>query len=391
MFNTDPRKAMVAAVLANKEDLARIVVPRPLLLQSVQVMQAKLGGLVNREIMHIPFSRKTSTSTTLVRSYRRLHSHIRDRGGIMVSLPEHLLSFKLSGIQQLADGHLETSMAMVEMQDWLDKHTRDILDECDVSLAIRMQLIYPSGTQTSVDGHPLRWQVIELLLSRTHDFIPAVQSHYPNSVEVVKRTAGGFPLIYFLRRDAEDCLVQLLVRDICKGNSPFLPCAKYPIEVQNDIATYISSASSIRSELVRKIAALFKGKPQLLKIANLLRGLFVHRILLSSLKKRWNVQYGLHPTRAPIAVPYMAKGVPSVAAEWGHPDVAILLTCLSFYYEGLNLAQFKQAFEQLGKSDDPSVEYTKWVLPHAPVGLEDYSAVNVEDGWQLNKLFHVIR
>jgi hypothetical protein len=55
----------------------------------------------------------------------------------------------------------------------------------------------------------------------------------------------------------------------------------------------------------------------------------------------------------------MAKSGPSMAAEWGHLDVAILLTCLSFYYEGLSLAQFKQAFEQLGKSSDPSTKYAK--------------------------------
>lgn len=381
---------MVAAVLANKQDLARIVIPRPLLLQSAQVMQAKLGGLVNREIIHIPFSRKTTTNVKLIRSFRRLHSQMRARGGIIVSMPEHLLSFKLSGLQQLADGHVETSAAMVEMQDWLDIHSRDILDECDISLAIRMQLIYPSGSQTSVDGHPIRWQVIQLLLSCAHDFITVVQSRYPRSVEVIHRNGGGFPLIYFLRKDAEDYLIELLVRDICKGNNPFLPCADLPVAAQNDIGNYISN-TSVRSDLVRRITALFKDKQQLLKVTNLLRGLFVHRILLSSLKKRWNVQYGLHPTRAPIAVPYLAKGVPSVAAEWGHPDVAILLTCLSFYYEGLSLAQFKQAFEQLRKSDDPSSEYDKWMFPRSPPGLQDYNSMNAEDSWQLSRLFDVIR
>ncbi|KAF2623830.1 hypothetical protein BU25DRAFT_399960 [Macroventuria anomochaeta] len=381
---------MVAAVLANKQDLARIVVPRPLLLQSAQVLHAKLGSLVNREIMHIPFSRKTPTNLPLMRLYRQLHSRMSDRGGVMISLPEHLLSFKLSGLQQLADGHVEVSTVMFQTQDWLDTRARDVLDECDVSLAIRMQLIYPSGSQMSVDGHPIRWQIIQLLLHRTQNFITAVQSRFRNSLEVVNRIEGGFPLIYFLRKDAEDYLIELLVRDICKGNCPFLPCAEFPATVQEDLLSYISS-TSIRSELVRRITAFFKDKSQLLKATNLLRGLFVHRILISGLKKHWNVQYGLDATRAPIAVPYLAKGVPSVAAEWGHPDVAIILTCLSFYYQGLNLNQFKQVFEQLGKMDDPSVEYARWVFPRAPLGLEDYSAVNAEDGWQLNKLFQLIR
>ena len=381
---------MVAAVLADKHFLARIVVPRPLLLQSAQVLHAKLGSLVCRELMHIPYSRKTPANLRLMHSYRNLHAQMCNRGGIMITLPEHILSFKLSGLQQLADGNIEVSKAMVYTQEWLDNQARDVLDESDVSLAIRMQLIYPSGSQMSVDGHPLRWQVIQLLLHRTQNFITAVQSRYRNSVEVVNRVAGGFPLIYFLRKDAEDHLIGLLISDICRGNCPFLPFLDFPKQVQQDIENYISSPV-VRNRLVRQITTFFTDKPQLMKIVNLLRGLFVHRILISSLKKRWNVQYGLHPTRAPIAVPFLAKSVPSVAAEWGHPDVAIILTCLSFYYQGLTLSQFKQALEQLCKMDDPSVEYAKWVFPRAPLGFEDFNSVNAEDRWQVGRLFQMIR
>lgn len=71
----------------------------------------------------------------------------------------------------------------------------------------------------------------------------------------------------------------------------------------------------------------------------LLRGFLMHGILPLCLKKRWNVQYRLHPGRDPVAVPFHAKGIPSEQAEWGHPDVAILFTCLAFYYEGLNQKQ----------------------------------------------------
>jgi hypothetical protein len=79
-----------------------------------------------------------------------------------------------------------------------------------------------------------------------------------------------------------------------------------------------------------------------------------------TLKKRWNVQYGLHPTRDPIAVPYHAKGTPSDQAEWGHPDVAILFTCLAFYYDGLNIARLRQTLEHVLKSDDPSQVYDRF-------------------------------
>lgn len=54
---------------------------------------------------------------------------------------------------------------MVEIQQWLDESCRDILDESDFTLSAKTQLIYPSGPQTAVDGHPHRWLVVEELLS----------------------------------------------------------------------------------------------------------------------------------------------------------------------------------------------------------------------------------
>jgi len=131
----------------------------------------------------------------------------------------------------------------------------------------------------------------------------------------------------------------------------------------------------------------------LMRAVNLIRGMFVHRILITALKKRWNVQYGLHPTRVPIAVPYLAKGVASPTAEWGHPDVAITLTCLSFYYQGLSYTQFKEAFAHLVKTDEPGIQYEKWFPKGAdiPKEFDDYAVINTEDTRQLSELYQVVR
>lgn len=192
---------------------------------------------------------------------------------------------------------------MIKMQQWLDRNARDVLDECDVSLAIRTQLIYPSGFQTAVDGHPMRWQTVQAVIRLVLLFVPELVHRFPHSIEVVNRPSGGFPLIYLLRRDVEDYLVLLIVEAICKGQIAALPCAEIPSSAQDDIRIFISSPI-VASHIVTKVNSLFKGKQHLMKMICLLRGLLVHRILLSTLKKRWNVQYGLHPTRDPIAVPY---------------------------------------------------------------------------------------
>ncbi|KAH7093546.1 hypothetical protein FB567DRAFT_610082 [Paraphoma chrysanthemicola] len=362
---------MVALMLANKQNLFRIVVPKPLLLQSAQILQSKLGSILNREILHIPFSRRTPT-----------------RGGIILALPEHLLSFKLSGIQRLCDGKMEEAAEMINTQAWFDENARDVLDECDAALGIRTQLIYPSGSQQTVDGHPHRWQTVQALLALIFSCLDDLAQKYPTSIEIVPRS--GVPLIYFLRGDVEQYLADQLLRKICRGQTSCLPMQDYSEGVQQDVHAFIST-SSIRPELKKRIDAMFEGSNHLVGVLYHLRGLFCHRILFSTLKKRWNVQYGLHPDRDPIAVPYHAKGVPSQASEWGHPDVAIILTCLSFYYEGLSLAQFKQAFERIAKLDEPGIEYSVWVAQDVPEKFQNYHAINVEDAQQLRELHACIR
>lgn len=298
---------MVALVLSSG-NLFRIVVPRPLLLQSAQIMQAKLGGLLNREILHVPFSRKTPTDKALMQTYCGLHTYMQKQNGIVLALPEHILSFKLSGLQRLCDGKVEEATMMIKAQAWLDRHARDVLDECDVSLAIRTQLIYPSGSQQTVDGHPLRWQTIQALLDLISSYLDDLIHKYPHSIEVVSRT--GFPLIYFLRPDVEEYLVKQIVQKICKGQTAILPISDYSPSAQNDIHKFIS-VPLVDAEVTTRVLLAFSEKRHLIDVVYHLRGLFIHRILLSTLKKRWNVQYGLHPTRDPIAVPYQVRMIAS--------------------------------------------------------------------------------
>lgn len=129
-----------------------------------------------------------------------------------------------------------------------------------------------------------------------------------------------------------------LVNDICSGRVSVFPTGAFSKTERITIQQFVSDAT-ISEAVMQEIQHIFLDKPASIRTLYLLRGLLVHRILLLTLKKRWNVQYGLHPNRDPLAVPFHAKGVPSDQAEWGHPDVAILFTCLAHYYEGLHSTQ----------------------------------------------------
>lgn len=383
---------MAAVALANSKRLLSVVVPKPLLLQTAQLMQVRLGGLIGRRVLHVPFSRRTPTHSDTTREYHLLHSATKASCGIVVTIPEHVLSFQLSGLQRVSDNRINEAKDMIKVQRWLQKNCRQILDECDITLATRTQLIYPSGVQTTVDGHPHRWETIETLLSLVQGNLWDLQDRFPQSIEVVRRPQGDFPMVFFLRKDVEDAFISDLVSDVIRGRIPTLSTQHLR---KSDILVFrrFISQPVIKKNVIEQIHRMFAAEPAAIKNAYLLRGLLVHRILLMTLKKRWNVQYGLHPQRDPVAVPFHAKGVPSEQAEWGHPDVAIILTCLAFYFGGLGLTQLRQSLEHLVKSDEPSTEYERWTQTSdsLPGTLREYNVVNVDDELQVKDIWKHLR
>ncbi|PYI00251.1 hypothetical protein BO78DRAFT_439495 [Aspergillus sclerotiicarbonarius CBS 121057] len=381
---------IVACAIANGQALARLVVPRALLVQTAQILQARLGGLVGREICHLPFSRKTPLDETTIQTYRDLYINFREQMGIMLTQPDHILSFKLSGLQALADNRLAAARNMISVQSWLEKFCRDVIDESDFTLAVKTQLVYPSGTQLPVDGHPYRWKVPQALLGSVQAHLHELQVDFAQSIEVFSRPSGGFPFIYILRPDVEYALHERLVADICDGKIPFLPAVRGE---SKDAVRFFLLRDVIPESAANAAYRAFPGHPSAVHVLHIIRGLLVHGILSVCLRKRWNVQYGLHPRRDPVAIPYYGKGIPSDQAEWGHPDVAIMLTCLAFYYSGLTIDQLRQSLRRVLQSDDPPGGYARWTHRSSslPMRLRQWNLINADDEAQVRQIWSHLR
>ncbi|KAI1207799.1 uncharacterized protein F4807DRAFT_469017 [Annulohypoxylon truncatum] len=311
---------MAAVILADSKNLVR-----------VSLLHGRLGGLVGREISHEGH----------IKLFHRLHRDIQRKRGIMLCLPEHQMSFMLSGLQR----------------GWLQSCARDT------------QLIYPSGSQMTVDGHPHRWIVVEQILGLMDMHLYDLATSYRYSIEVVRRPHGGFPFVFFLRND------------VCRGARGIIPVDSIDQADRIAIKEFLSSGK-VRQSSLDRISCLCPDRPHVKQTIYLLRGLF----------KRYGVQYGLHPLRDPVAVPFHAKGVPSDQSEFGHVDVAILLTALAFYYCGINISQTRQALEAVLKSDDPASEYDKWTEDEDfPDYLRDWHSINVDDSQQMGQIWNTVR
>jgi hypothetical protein len=205
------------------------------------------------------------------------------------------------------------AVPMLYVQRWLDNKCRDLIDESDHILAVKTQLIYPSGAQSTVDGHPARWKTAQALLAICQSHLSQLRKDYPGGVELIDRTGGGFPVVYLQNDIAKDALVNRITGSVLAGVGGILPVADCSPEDLQVIDVFLRTPK-LTKKVVTESADLFKDRQGVRKDLLLCRGLLVHRILLHSLTKRWNVQYGLHPIRDPIAVPYHAKGVPSEQA-----------------------------------------------------------------------------
>ena len=281
---------------------------------------------------------------------------------------------------------------MIKLQSWFSRKARDILDECDHMLAVKTQLIYPSGAQSAVDGHPNRWKLVQALLKLAKTHVQQLQKEFPRRLEVISRCSGAFPTAYFLDQYIKDIFIERLTSGILRGDGGLVPIQECQKEDLVLIDNFLRHAQIAKAQ-ASKIANVFKHQKDARQQLLLLRGLLVHKILLMGLGKRWNVQYGIHPLRDPIAVPFRSKGLPSDQSEFGHPDVSIILTCLSFYNSGINLAQFRQTLGLLLKSDEPVAEFESWLSEAQgfPESLKSYNSVNIDDETQCTALWNHLR
>ncbi|KAI6026974.1 hypothetical protein EDC04DRAFT_220473 [Pisolithus marmoratus] len=375
---------VTASVLADGNRLVRVVVPKALASQMFHLLVDRLGRLVNRRVFYLPFSRSLQINWLGATAIQEiLEQCVRERG-ILVVQPEHILSFKLLSVEKQLDDAMNIADQLLRTQRWLHSHARDILDESDEILHVRNQLIYAIGSQRPLDGSPTRWSTTQQILHRVKKHAAELHADFPLGVEYEQhhRNSGAFPHIRILCEEAGKVLISKIAQDVMDGH--ILNFSRMHRVDRIAITDFITDMEVAFSE-VQMIRDSCKGTSMWMTLLHL-RGLLAYGILLFALmERRWRVSYGLAPSRTMLAVPYRAKDVPAPRAEFGHPDVAIVLTCLSYYYGGLDREQLMLCFERLLMLDNPDQEYELWV--HECIGVPEHlrqiSGINIQslDQW----------
>ncbi|OMJ86951.1 hypothetical protein SteCoe_11424 [Stentor coeruleus] len=391
---------MIVSALASKTCLIRIIVLRALFNMNYNSLVMKLGGVLNRRIYTFPCNRDNVYDESIVRKKLETLKECQRKKGVILTVPEHMLSFELKSIEKCKDKTISLGKLLVETTEWLDDNTRDILDESDELLNSKFQLVYSIGRQLSLNGGNLRWEVAQAVLSLAEKHYKSLQKKYGE--DTIYYNDGGdllaYPQIRLLNESANAKLCGKICKDILRGKSNeinFLELTKAEI---NKVKQYVLN-NKISPEIRTYVENLFKTQSEHLTIILLIRGLLGYGILVNALSKRWRVEYGVNPQRNNLfqAVPYRAKDVPAERAQYEHPDMIIMLTQLSYYYSGLSSSQLDKVFNYLSNTNSGPQVYEKWIQ-HIPKSykiddsIREYIGLNFGDPDKIEKyLYPVMR
>ncbi|RPA82431.1 hypothetical protein BJ508DRAFT_414084 [Ascobolus immersus RN42] len=376
---------MVASALADGTKLVRVVVLKPLAKQMFQLLVQKLGGMLNRRIFYMPFSRSLEVDKANAQNILEMYQECMRVGGCLLVQPEHMLSFELMGVEKLADGGgSDVGRKLVEAQQWLDANTRDVLDESDEILSVKFELIYTIGTQQNIEFSPDRWKRIQDVMGLIKTAAWQVQTELGDEgVELALDPLASFPRIRLLNDKAVDRLLEIVAEKVCAGEVNGVNISALNARSQNAVRNFLTVYDTDATSLAIIKETIYESAGGLWHSLLLLRGLIAGGVISFALKeKRWRVDYGLDPNRTTLlAVPFRAKDQPATRAEFSHPDFTILVTLLSFYYGGLTNEQLFLSLQSLLSMDTVHEEYATWAkdAQQLPKQFKTWSGVNEKD------------
>ncbi|KAF4983724.1 hypothetical protein FZEAL_940 [Fusarium zealandicum] len=388
---------IISTALGDGSSLVRVIVAKPQAKQMFQMLVSKLAGLLDRPVYQMPFSRDVRMDAQSARVIKSLTAKCMEEGGVLLVQPEHLLSFQLMELECCIDMKQEAAEKMAEIRNFFDLHSTDVVDESDENFNVKFELVYTIGNQRPIEHSPDRWTIIQEVLEMVRKLCAEARTEFPDSIDFDERHVGRFPKIRILRKDAEKVISDRVASFICETGMTSFPIGQQSQTVRNAVRRYITKPELSLDEIQAVEQSEFWADTTIGHIM-LLRGLLSGGILAFAFgNKRWRVDYGTDPTRdkkTKLAVPFRAKDNPSPRSEFSHPDVVIVLTCLSYYYSGLENEALFDNFGLLVKSDNSDPEYETWVktAPNLPDDFRHLQGVNLRDRIQCtDKVFPHIR
>lgn len=258
------------------------------------------------------------------------------------------MSFQLKIYESVQKSNNVDAGKFLKVHKWINSNVRSVLDESDAILHAKYQLIYTVGNRLPLDGDTKRWAIVQAILKRVpHHMRRLCNKLGAEKIEfnhkyVENGHVYGAPKVNY----RSDIFTPCRILDASIYNVIKMSLIEDFIEGRLDIA-FSEMTENVRMELKKFLSEREISTATFDKVMNdlsmnernvllILRGLLGFEILKLVLMKRWRVNYGVN-VKGPqqMAIPFKAKDVAAEMTEFGHADVAICFTQLSYYYSGI--------------------------------------------------------
>ena len=403
---------VIAAELADGQSLVRVVVLTSLYTTNYQQLVFKLGGMLGHRVCSLPFRRDFSFNQQHAEKMLSFLNGCRYRRDVMVTVREYLLSLLLKYEESCCKPDLSSLAASLhQIVAMMQNHARDVLDEADEILHHRFQLIYPIGVPCNPDGGDVRWIVSEVILEAVKANASEFAEQYASCVSYTQHEHHAFPHLRLLESkgylEAHQWLCERVIDFILAGKGLILKS-----ELMDDLQSLQNSDRSTLKTFwlcphlsEAQVKWLPKAIPEkIIPSVLCIRGLLANGVLLLCLKKRFRVEYGLplmsvgsktegkasQERVIRMAVPFRAKDVASERTEFGHTDVAVLLTLLSYYQHGLSTQEVNVLLDRLHRKEAKRDVYNSWVaaagVQCVDSSIQELDGINRKDAAQMKQL-----
>jgi hypothetical protein len=324
------------------------------------------ASVLNRRIFVLPFNRDVQLNVSQVEAIRLQLDLCRETKGCVCVAPEHRLSLLLKRLE-LQDERASNgvSTAMLKLLERTVSYI-DVLDESDEVLRHKYQLIYAVGQQMDLPSGASRWHAVHAVLRATmQPFVHRAEaisgcavldaSSAPESWINLRLTDGE------QLQNAQSAFKDMLARELLRDLPYEFRWISARPELHFQVFDYITNETSMESG--RALLDTLGGDSKEIEDLRAFRGLLAHNVLVHCLMSRHRVNYGIkRPGKKRLAVPFRAADTPSERSEFSQPDVAIVYTTLSYYYDGLQDNELADAFDRLLKLGDVARDsiYLEW-------------------------------
>ncbi|CAM9957051.1 unnamed protein product, partial [Ectocarpus sp. 4 AP-2014] len=331
---------------------------------------ALTGSLLGCALFLLPFNRDVNLTLAGARAMRGCLERCLCEGGAMLVTPEHRQSLHLKGLE-LLEVAPEISKEIGRLEEM---PFRDIFDESDELFHHRKQLVYAVGGLKPLPSQADRVQAVQAMLRvlkhrHRHPELTEMLSNRNVAVEEVRCRPEQFGQLRLLPGRALDDIKRELHRalfDSVMSDPPYEMRWLGDIDEQMraKLATLVLD-DTVSADHVLERSALADESQWAQVLA--LRGLLAHGTLLHCLQSRPRVNYGVSRTaeaKKRLAVPFRASNTPADRSEFRQPDVAIVYTVLSYYYDGLSRAELQQVLKTLLEDVPESAQadfYSTWL------------------------------